>query len=132
MTTPEDPSSTPQPGQPSGPPQYGAPPPGPPQYGAPQYGAPQYGAPPPGQWGPPGYGQQQSGTNGLAIGALVCAFLCWPVGIVLGFVARSQIKRTGQSGDGMALAAIIIGFVVLAIVVIAVIAGASSGSGSTY
>ncbi|MDT7614772.1 MAG: hypothetical protein QOF00_2219, partial [Pseudonocardiales bacterium] len=32
-----------------------------------------------------------------------------PLGIVFGFIARGQIKRTGESGDGLALAGIIIG-----------------------
>jgi Domain of unknown function (DUF4190) len=74
-------------------------------------------------------------TNGLAIAAMVCSFFFWLwgvgaiLGIVLGFVARSQIKRSGgtQQGKGMALAGIIIGFagivigVVLVIVLIAVV-----------
>lgn len=59
------------------------------------------------------------GTNSLAIASLVLSILgvCCGVGsivgIVLGFVARNQIRTSGQSGDGMALAGIIIGFVTL-------------------
>ena len=59
------------------------------------------------------------GTNNLAVASLVlsiiglCCGIGSIVGIVLGFVARSQIKTSGQSGDGMALAGIIIGFVTL-------------------
>jgi hypothetical protein len=34
----------------------------------------------------------------------------WPAGIVCGFIARSQIRTTGEAGDGMALAGIIISF----------------------
>lgn len=78
------------------------PPPPPPNYG------------PPGDYGPPGV-PQTPGTNGLAIGSLVLSILglfCGVgsiVGIVLGFVARNQIKRTGQGGNGLAMAGIIIG-----------------------
>jgi hypothetical protein len=39
---------------------------------------------------------------------LVAAFVFWPAGIVCGFIARSQIRTTGEAGDGMALAGIII------------------------
>jgi peptidyl-prolyl cis-trans isomerase B (cyclophilin B) len=47
----------------------------------------------------------------MAIAALVTAFLCSPLGIILGFVAKSQIRRTGQSGNGLATAAIVVGVV---------------------
>lgn len=53
----------------------------------------------------------QRGTNGLAIAALILAFAIAPVGLVLGFVARSQIDKSGQQGSGLALAAIIVGAV---------------------
>jgi hypothetical protein len=33
----------------------------------------------------------------MAIGALIAAFFCSPLGIALGFVAKGQIKKTGQS-----------------------------------
>jgi hypothetical protein len=53
----------------------------------------------------------------LAIASLVCScaglfFLPIIPGIVLGFVARSQIRRSNgaQRGDGLAIAGIIIGF----------------------
>lgn len=57
------------------------------------------------------------GTNGLAIASLVLSligFFCGLgsiIGIVLGFIARGQIRKTGQGGAGLALAGIIIGFV---------------------
>jgi predicted RNA-binding protein with TRAM domain len=35
------------------------------------------------------------------------------VPIVLGHIARAQIRRTGQDGDGLALAGLIIGYFVL-------------------
>ena len=56
-------------------------------------------------------------TNGLAIASLICScaglfFVPAIPGIVLGFVARSQIKRSNgaQRGDGLAIAGIIVGF----------------------
>ena len=69
---------------------------------------------------PSGYGTSPpQSTNGTAIAALVFAILLAPMGIVLGYIARSQIKRTGEAGGGMATAALIIGwtFTVLGIVV---------------
>lgn len=62
-------------------------------------------------------------TNGLAIASLVCSvgslFLCGLsaiVGVVLGHVARRQIRRSAgaEVGDGFALAGIIVGYVILA------------------
>jgi peptidyl-prolyl cis-trans isomerase B (cyclophilin B) len=70
--------------------------------------------------GPSGYGTASpQSTNGTAVAALVFSIVLAPVGIVLGYVARSQIKRTGEAGGGMATAALIIGWVltVLGIVV---------------
>ena len=45
----------------------------------------------------------------MALLALSFGILIAPLGLVFGFVARSQIKRTGEDGDGLALAGIIIG-----------------------
>jgi hypothetical protein len=100
---------------PSAPPQYGAPPHGygppqgyaPPQgYGPPVYPQAGYGAPgyPPPSWGRP--------TNTMAILALVLAFVFPPAGLILGIVARRQIRQTGEDGDGLALAGIIAGGII--------------------
>ena len=99
-----DASATPPPGY-GQPPAY-APPPayGQPAYGPPPgYGQPGYG-PPPGY--PPGYGRP---TNTMAILSLVLAFVFAPAGLILGIVARKQIRQTGEDGDGLALAGIIVG-----------------------
>jgi Domain of unknown function (DUF4190) len=122
---------------------------------APPYGPyGQYGqAPAPyGASGPPAYEQYPSGygafppssalptpkTNGLAIAAFVCSclgifFLPIFPGVILGFVARSQIKRSGgaQKGDGLAIAAIIIGFgwLLLEIIGLAIDAGRTTTTG---
>ncbi|MBA3278819.1 MAG: DUF4190 domain-containing protein [Geodermatophilaceae bacterium] len=73
--------------------------------------------PPPGQYysGPP------PPTNTMAILAIVFAFVFSPLGIVFGFIARSQIRQTGEQGDGLALAGIIVGFISIAFVVLAFI-----------
>jgi len=68
-------------------------------------------------------------TNGLAIASLACGLAQFAFGpmatipaIVLGHMARSQIKRTGEQGAGLALAGLVLGWgaVILGIVLIAV------------
>ncbi|HET6818495.1 MAG TPA: DUF4190 domain-containing protein [Mycobacteriales bacterium] len=113
------------------PPPYGQPPYGQPPYGQPPYGQPPYGQPPYGQppYGQPQYGQygypQPSSTNGFAIASLVCAFLCWPLGLVFGFVAKSQIRQSGQQGSGLATAGIVVSAVAGALLVLFFIIGAT-------
>lgn len=98
---------------------YGQPGYGQPGYGQPGYGQPApYGAP---GWGPPAYPAHRP-TNTLAIVALVMAFVFSPVGIVLGVIARKQIRETGEAGDGLALAGLIIGavFTVIAVALVVI------------
>ena len=45
------------------------------------------------------------------------------VAVVLGFVGLNQVKKTGQRGRGLALAAVIIGLISVVILVIVVIGG---------
>jgi hypothetical protein len=59
-----------------------------------------------------------------------------PVGAILGHVARKQIRETGESGEGMALAAIIVGWVLTGllligccIIAVVLFAGASTNRG---
>jgi hypothetical protein len=95
-----------QPGYPPPPPGYGQPgyPPQQPGYGQPGYPPPPgFGAP----YGQPPYAAQT--TNTLAIVALVASFLCGLAGIIMGVIARSQIKQRGQKGEGLAVAAIVVG-----------------------
>lgn len=59
----------------------------------------------------------------MAVAALISSFLVAPLGIVFGHIARHQIKRTGESGSGMALAGLIIGYLVtIATIVIVIMA----------
>ena len=50
-------------------------------------------------------------TNTLAIIALIAAFVVAPAGIIIGFIAKGQIKQSGEAGGGLATAGIILGFV---------------------
>jgi drug/metabolite transporter (DMT)-like permease len=91
------------------------------------YQTPQFYPPVPG--GYPGYFPPQRRTNGLAIASLVvsCAslFVCallGCVGAVMGHVARRQIRESGEEGDGMALAGIIVGWILFGLSLLAVIA----------
>ncbi|MCV7300038.1 peptidylprolyl isomerase [Mycobacterium barrassiae] len=92
----------------------------PPPYGAypPPYG--EY--PPPYDYSStsPGYPAPKS-TNTLAVLALVCAFVFAPLGIVFGHMSMSQIKKTGEEGHGMALAGLIIGYVITALSILVVV-----------
>jgi hypothetical protein len=54
--------------------------------------------------------------NGLAIGAFVVSLvgLCSPLGIlglILGYIAKRQIKSRNNSGNGLATAAIVLGWI---------------------
>ena len=60
-------------------------------------------------------------TNSLAIAALVTSLVFSPAGIIMGHIARGQIRRTGEGGDGMALAALIIGYISVAISITGII-----------
>jgi Domain of unknown function (DUF4190) len=72
-------------------------------------------------------------TNGLAIAALICGcvgfllFIPGILGIIFGFIARGQIKRSNgqQKGEGMALAGIIVGTAWLAFLVVSIALGAA-------
>jgi len=80
-------------------------------------------------------------NNALAIASLVCGVaqvMLWPLAtipaVVLGHVARHQIRRTGEAGSGLALAGLIlgwigVGFLVLAIVAAVAIVGIATHSG---
>lgn len=50
------------------------------------------------------------GVNNKALWALVCAFPVAFVAVILGHVARGEIRRTGERGGAAALAAVVIGY----------------------
>ncbi|HWH00719.1 MAG TPA: DUF4190 domain-containing protein [Pilimelia sp.] len=52
-----------------------------------------------------------AGTNTMAVLALVFAILLPPLGIVFGHLAGRQIRRTGETGGGLAVAGLVLGYV---------------------
>ncbi|GAA4695827.1 DUF4190 domain-containing protein [Phytohabitans rumicis] len=124
--------------------------------------------PQPGNWSDPSWPQQQAGqpeggyappaypgygypppmarpTNSLAIAALICSLagiatcISAPVGAILGHVARRQIRERGEAGDGMALAGIIVGWIItglmvllIAFYVVIIIIAINSETSTTY
>jgi Domain of unknown function (DUF4190)/Domain of unknown function (DUF1707) len=68
-------------------------------------------------------------TSGLAIGALICGiaeiftlgFAAIPA-VILGHLARQNIRRTGESGDGMAVAGLVLGYLGIGIWTLIIIA----------
>jgi hypothetical protein len=79
-------------------------------------------------------------TNGKAVGAMVCGVLTTMTmgltgipAVILGHTARSEIKRTGEGGEGFALAGLILGWLSVAgwafFLAIMIIAGVASESG---
>jgi peptidyl-prolyl cis-trans isomerase B (cyclophilin B) len=73
--------------------------------------------------GPPGYPtyRQPPNTNDLAIASLVCAFLFFPLGIVFGHMSLSQIRKNNEGGHGLAIAGVVISYVVAVLTVVAVV-----------
>jgi hypothetical protein len=77
-----------------------------------------------------GYPSQQMArpaTNSMAVAALTCGIaefftmgLTSIPAIVLGHAARRQLRRTGQAGDGMALAGLILGWAGIVLITAAI------------
>lgn len=111
-TPPTNPYATPMPPPPTPPVA------GPPVSGAPTspYGQPHYAQP----TSPYGYGAPAAGAqqNSMALVSLILSLvgvLTWitaPIGAILGHVAMKQIKQTGEAGEGMAKAGIIVGWII--------------------
>jgi hypothetical protein len=59
-------------------------------------------------------------NNFTAVLALLSAIVFWPAGIILGHQARREASQTGD-GAGLALAALIIGYVAGVVTIIVVI-----------
>lgn len=117
MSTPEPPYPGEQPAY--GEPRYTGEPPPVPGYYAQQQPYPQqpYAPPPPQQPYPYPYPYPPAqSTNGMAIAAMVLGilWLYWIgsiLALIFGYVARNEIKKSGQGGDGMAIAGIMLGWV---------------------
>ena len=75
--------------------------------------------------------------NGLALASFACGFAQFIFGppaaipaIVLGHVARRQIKRTGEQGAGLALAGLIIGWVTVILAIVLIVVGLAMSVGT--
>ncbi|WP_020135818.1 DUF1707 and DUF4190 domain-containing protein [Streptomyces sp. 351MFTsu5.1] len=77
-------------------------------------------------------------ANGKAVGAAVCGLLCVPTAgftgipaVILGHAARAEMERTGESGDGLALTGLVLGWLSVAawsvLVTLMVAVGLASG-----
>jgi hypothetical protein len=89
---------------------------------------PPYGQPFPPQPYGYGYPPPPRRTNGLAIAAMVLGivWVYWIgsiLALVLGYIARKQIRERGESGDGMAIAGIVLGWVGVGLLVLVLGAG---------
>jgi Domain of unknown function (DUF1707)/Domain of unknown function (DUF4190) len=75
-------------------------------------------------------------TNGLAIASLACGLAQFAFGplatipaIVCGHLARSQIRRTGEQGAGLALAGLILGWTAVILGIILIVVGLAVSAG---
>jgi peptidyl-prolyl cis-trans isomerase B (cyclophilin B) len=97
-------------------------------YEAPTLAAP-LGDPPPPQYyaatvapQPPTPAPGSGDLNDLAVIALIASCIGFSIpGLVMGHIALRQIKRTGETGHGFALAAVIVGYVLTVLVLLAVV-----------
>lgn len=75
--------------------------------------------------------------NVLAIIAIIAAIVVPIVGVVLGFIARVQISRSGEGGGTLAVVAIIVGIIltilgIIALALLVVVGGSLFCWGATY
>ena len=80
-------------------------------------------APPPAPPARPTFVRSGPPTNGLAIASLVAGvFWMWWIGsalaVVFGHIALGQIARTGQSGRGLAITGLVLGYFGLAVLLV--------------
>lgn len=104
-----------------------------------------YTPPPPPPPGPGGYAYPAPRTSGKAVASLVSGIVGLPLSlccslfagipaIVLGFMARSEIRnsRGAVTGDGLAIAGLILGFITVILAVAGVVLLLATGSLSDY
>lgn len=78
-------------------------------------------------------------TNSMAVGSFVCGLLelcsfgltAIPA-VVLGHSARRQIRRTGQPGDGFAVAGLVLGWLGIAFMTILLVAAVAAIAGTSH
>lgn len=103
------------------------------------FGEPSYGYGPNGalavpvnQYGQPLHSQSRRSTNTLAVLSLVFAFLFSIAGVILGHAALAQINRTGEEGRGLAIAGLVVGYVNIALSLVAIVLWTSFLAVLTY
>jgi hypothetical protein len=76
---------------------------------------------------------------GLALASLVCGLAPFVFGppvaipaIVFGHVARRQVKRTGEQGAGLALAGLLLGWAMVILVIVLIVAMSVGMHGTTH
>jgi hypothetical protein len=62
-------------------------------------------------------------SNFTAVLALLSAIVFWPAGIILGHQARREARQTGEDGGGLALAALVIGYLAGVVTIIVIMLG---------
>lgn len=75
-----------------------------------------------------GYRSAPAKTNALAIAALISSPFIGMTGVILGHIALIQIKTSGAGGRGLAITALVIGYVSMAVGA-AIIIGVFSAAG---
>jgi len=97
------------------------------------------GAAPPGMVYVPVYAAPTPGTNGMAIASMILGILWvyWVgsvLAVIFGFVALNQIKKRNESGRGMAIAGLVLGFIgvglLLVVLILVAVASTNTPSGS--
>ncbi|HTU74730.1 MAG TPA: DUF1707 and DUF4190 domain-containing protein [Trebonia sp.] len=77
-----------------------------------------------------------AGVNRLAIASIICGiaqFMIVPLAIpaiILGHKARSQIRRTGERGGGLALAGLLLGWLVAVVIILSIAVGLAATIGT--
>lgn len=67
---------------------------------------------------------EASSWNVLSIISFIAALVGFNiVAVVLGFIGLNQVKKTGQRGRGLALAAVIIGLASVVVIIIVIVGG---------
>lgn len=68
-------------------------------------------------------------TNGLAVGALILSLLGFSLpAVIMGHISRGQIRRSGQRGDGIAIAGLVFGYLGMAFWALIIVAGLVSAA----
>jgi len=57
----------------------------------------------------------------MAILSLVFAFVFSPIGIVFGHLAKKQIRESGEEGDGLATAGLVVSYIFTGIYVLSLV-----------